>query len=225
MNTIIKFPLAAFILLMLNGCSIMGSVAKSTFSTAKEISAAQPDSIRKKYPEFVKKTFFTSELLTTDYDDWRLRLVSNADITPLFESHTVNIQLSYELDGDLYKHDTHLVLTATNDQLTHKDNTYLYDFKFAKSGKEFWLSYQTHLFNLDKPWFTYTISPKLPQELKEHVTSVNYNYAPSWGYLSLREFMLLFDLMSNERWDDFCQASDYDFDKTPVCGEVNLTTL
>lgn len=75
---------------------------------------------------------------------------------------------------------------------------------------------------MDKPWFTYQISPALPLEIKSKIEFIHYNYAPNWGGLSLREFMDLFDLNTDKRWDDFCFWSSYSYDDSTVCGDIRV---
>ena len=208
-------------LVLITGCSTMGHVAKGTFISAKEIYAVQPEAIRKSYPQFMQKTFFTAELLTTDYDDWRIRIVSTNNLEEYFRNNSVTVELEYELDFNTHNKVVELIYEGKN-EFDGNQSTYFYDFYFSESGKEFWEEYQSSLYQFDKPWFTYQLSPQLPIEIKAKVIAIRYKYAPTWGYLSLREFMELFDLNTDKKWDEFCFLQHYSYDDSEVCGDVRL---
>ena len=71
------FPVLS--ILFLSSCSTMGVVAKSTFYTAQESWDIQPQAVRDAYPLWVKKKFYTSELLLSPIKKWRIKVVSYRD--------------------------------------------------------------------------------------------------------------------------------------------------
>ena len=218
--------LALLILLLfistISGCSVMGSVAKGTFISAKEIYQVQPDSIKDNYPTWMKKTFYTAELLTTDYNDWKLRLLSRFNLDDYFADNPVMVELEYEVDYGVHTKIVPLIYLQNSDEDNLETDLYTYDFSFSTEGRAFWLRYHEHLFNMDKPWFTYQISPSLPLDVKSKIDHVQYNYVPNWGYLTLREFMDMFNLNTENRWDDFCFWNNYDYDDSSVCGHIRI---
>jgi hypothetical protein len=200
----------------------MGMVAKGAFISAKEIYGVQPKVIQDNQPLFVKKVFYTAELLTTDYEEWKLRLVSESNLGEYFSYNPVIVELEYEVNFQKYNKKVEL-LYAQNVEIKIKEKYYFaHEFSFSMDGKEFWLKYHESLFDMDKPWFTYQISPSLPLMIKSKIDHVQYNYAPNWGFLSLREFMDLFDLNTDKRWDDFCFWNNYDYDDSSVCGDIRI---
>ena len=201
----------------------MGGIAKGSFIAASESYAIQPKAVRDAYPMFVKKTFFTSELLTTNYDDWKIRLVSKKDISGYIHSSPLIARLQYSMDSETFEKEVELIYISESSELLGLQRVYLYEFSFSSSGKTFWQTYNSHLFKFDKPWFLYPISPKVPEHIRPSIMSIQYNYAPNWGYLSLRQFMELFDLNTNERWEEFCSQKVYQYDDSSVCGEIRIS--
>jgi len=215
-----KLPLLILLLFFstINGCSVMGGAAKAGFTSVKKIYAVQPDSIRDNYPNWMKKTFFTSELLTTDYSEWKIRMFSEFDL----ENNITLTELEYILNFETYREMTDLRYEGKSEVLEEDVKYFVYDFSFSNTARAFWEQYQYHLYEMDKPWFTYQISPILPAEIKSKIEFIHYNYAPNWGFLSLREFMELFDLNTDKRWDDFCFWNNYGYDDSSVCGDIRI---
>ncbi|WP_448563441.1 hypothetical protein [Thalassotalea ganghwensis] len=219
-NSVILF-LTVTTLLLLSGCSTMGTFAKSTFASAKNVYALQPESVRNNYPHFVKKKFYTSELLTTEYDYWRLRILANKELNLENWHEPILVELAYEVNQQRLKQTVELILIEKSYAKNSEELVVQYDFSFSKNGASFWQEYQQQLFAFNKPWFNFPLSPQLPINIRKSIIAIHYNYAPNWGYLSLREFMDLYDLMTDKHWNEFCEWSDYRYNMATVCGNIS----
>ena len=216
-------PLFLLIALMANvGCSTLGSMAKSSFSMANGFYQTQPESVRDNYPHFFKKVFYTSELLTTDYRDWKIRLTSTLDIEGYLTNNLILVRLEYELNDELYEQKVPLIYLDKKGRGGSKSEYFTYDFTFSPEGRDFWLGYHKHLFKMSKPWFTYPVSPELPVDIRNNIIGIHYRYAVNWPFLTLKEFMDLFELNTDERWEQFCASKTYLYDAASVCGEVTI---
>jgi len=200
----------------------MGTVAKSSFTSIKNLYAVQPESVRKNYPQFVKKTFYTAELLTTDYKEWRIQIISNNDLGSYFEKNETTVALEYELDMVTYSSTASLVYEQQNELYLSEIKYFSHEFSFSSEGREFWQQYNELFFDLKKPCFIYQLSPNLPPSIRKEVKDVRYKYAPNWDFLTLRQFMDLFELITDKRWNDFCKSGNYAYINTSVCGEIKL---
>jgi hypothetical protein len=203
-------------------CSTMGVVVKSGLTSAKNLYAVQPESVRKNYPQFVKKNFYTAEMLTTDYKEWKIQIISSDDLGPHFEKNETTVALEYELDMVSYVKAAPLVYEQQNELYLDGIKYFSHEFSFSSEGRIFWQKYNKLLFDLKKPWFVYQLSPILPPSIRKKVKDIRYKYAPNWGFLTLRQFMDLFDLITDKRWDDFCDSRNYAYTNTSVCGEIKL---
>ena len=219
---IYKVMINVILVMSICACSTMGKVAKVSFISVKEIYAVQPESIRTNYPDWMKRTFFTSELLTTDYEKWRVRLHSKANLEQYFLNNKTFTELEYELNFETHRMTVELLFEQKIEVLQDNEQYYAYDFSFSNSGKTLWEDYQYHFYEMEKPWFNYPVSPELPANIKREIESILYNYAPNWGYLSLREFMELFELNTERRWEDFCFWNNYQYDDSSVCGDIRI---
>jgi hypothetical protein len=207
--------------LLLSGCSAMGSVAKSTFYTAKETWDIQPQAVRDAYPLWVQKKFYTSELLLSPIKDWRIKIVSFENISQDLIQGTVRLQ--YNLDEIEYSINTPLHLEKV--EFSDNDNPSEFSFIFSMNSAnatKFWEEYHDYMFKFDKPWFDYFLQPlfKNNPNITKKIKRIEYNFVDNFGFLTLTEFMKYFDFMDDDKWQKFCDNTSYIYNKTGACGVV-----
>ncbi|MFT6529787.1 MAG: hypothetical protein ACJAZB_001438 [Psychrosphaera sp.] len=219
---LLKGSILLLVIYQLIACSTMGNVAKGTFKLGTDIYKAQPQKITDNYPFIFKQTFYSSELLITNYADWRIRILSEENLLGYLDNYEVLVDLEYEMEFQVYRETVPLVLESHAIINIHDRELYSFEFSFSKDGEDFWRIFDEHRFNFDKPRFNYLLSPTLPLEQRKHVHSIEYNYVPHWGFLTLRRFMQLYRRMDEKRWDDFCFWNNYAYDDSTVCGDIRI---
>ncbi|MDU0113454.1 hypothetical protein RT723_10685 [Psychrosphaera aquimarina] len=217
-----KLLIKILLLLVISSCSTMGHVAKGTFKYGTEFYNAQPKVITDNYPTYFKQTFFKGALFITDYDVWKLRILSIQDITEYIENNSIFVDLEYEMDFQNYSKSVPLIFESQSLLESDGRALYAYDFSFSPEGKDFWVTFHDHFFKRDLPSFNYPISPVLPPEIKRNIDSIQYAYVPNWGFLTLREFMVLYSSRNGKRWDEFCFWNNYAYDDSTVCGDIQI---
>ncbi|MDU0113455.1 hypothetical protein RT723_10690 [Psychrosphaera aquimarina] len=222
MSKLAQLSSILFLSFQLLACSTMGSVAKGTFIFGTEFYKAQPKVVTDQYPKYFNQTFYTAELFVTDYNEWRLRIVSENDMSNYIESNEIYVDLEYEMDFQTYSKTVPLVFESFSIINVDDKELYAFDFSYSQEGKEFWSEFHELFFLRRKPWFHYPVSPTLPIEVRRYVNSIEYNFVPHWGYLSLRQFMELYRGMQGRRWDEFCFWNNYQYDDSSVCGDIRI---
>lgn len=219
---IYKLLIKILLLFVISSCSTMGKVAKNTFIYGTEFYRAQPKIVTDNYPEHFNKTFYTGALFITDYNVWRIRIVSESDMTEFIDENQILVDLEYEFEFQDYRKTVPLIFESYELIETDDAELHAFDFAFSPEGRPFWLTFHNLMFEMKRPWFHYPMSPQLPLEMKRTVTSVEYNFVPDWGFLTLREFMDMFELNTDKKWDEFCFWNNYSYDDTSVCGEIQI---
>ncbi|MBL4941661.1 MAG: hypothetical protein JKY81_08350 [Colwellia sp.] len=210
----------ALLMLSLSGCSAVGTVAESTFYSASGAWGLQPGSVRDSYPIWVKKKFYTSELLITPITYWRIKVVANEDISE--NIYSGSIKLSYTLDD--YKNTIAVPLILESYISASKNSTeFTYIFSIDPiNSLPFWQEYNESIFRLEKPWFDYFIQPAFGTniDVTKKIKRVEYKFTPSFDFLTLAEFMNHFDFIDDDKWQEFCLNSSYAYSKINACGSV-----
>lgn len=219
----LKLLIKIMLLVVISSCSTMGKVAKNTFVYGTEFYRAQPKVVTDNYPDYFNRTFYTGALFITDYDVWRIRIVTNEDMFEFIDDNQISVNLEYEFEYQDYRKIVPLVFESYTLIDTGDTELHAYDFAFSAEGKEFWLTFHNLMFQkMERPQFNYIMSPLLSLDHKRTVVSIEYNFVPDWGYLSLREFMELYQGMQGRRWDEFCFWGNYAYDDSSVCGDIRI---
>jgi hypothetical protein len=222
-NQHLKIRLSYLVFLcLLSGCSAMGTVAKSTFYTAQESWNIQPQAVRDSYPLWVKKKFYTAELLLSPLKKWRIKVVSDEDISQDITQGT--IKLSYKLK-DVNNFVTVPLTLEDTIKATKKAPEFNYIFAMnSAEAQQFWQQYNNHIFNLEKPWFDYFLQPefKTNSNIARKIKRIEYKFVDSFGFLTLKSFMLHFDFLDDDKWQNFCDNTPYSYNKQATCGVVTI---
>ncbi|WP_105169338.1 hypothetical protein [Pseudoalteromonas sp. T1lg23B] len=207
-----------------SGCSVIGKVSEATLEAGTIGWKLQPISVRKSYPEFIQKVYFTAELFTSDATDWEIYLVSKKPLEALSDS--AYIELSYQRDEEMVAGQFPLILVSQHTESSTA--AYRYKYKLAKQAQEFFSEgmllrlsrrAKTIRFNYLQPLFD---SPVVEHGITSLDAHVEYALLPDYGPLSLGDFMRKLSYLDDDDWVKFCSDPHYIYDKTSACGEVSI---
>jgi hypothetical protein len=89
----------------------------------------------------------------------------------------------------------------------------------------FWLPFQQMLWQIKKPQFNFLLQPILTDVTTYQPLRLYYQYAKSFGLLSLGDMARLNMAVKEDDWAWLCKADHYRYDKTSACGKAQIKDL
>ncbi|MEJ6475847.1 hypothetical protein [Pseudoalteromonas piscicida] len=209
------------IVILLQGCSVLGKISEATVEAGTISWQAQPLSMRESYPVFIKNTYYTAELMTSDIKTWEIILLSSVPLpNAVNQAYTI---LSYTQDESKVSQRFNLILKQS-DEVEETPFKYRYIFKFPDESVEFFETGKSMRFARQADNFDFYLIQPLFESNKIPVqkTKLEYKLLPEYGSFSVGDLMRKLVYMDDEKWLDFCEDPNYIYDKTTACGQVTI---
>jgi hypothetical protein len=205
------------LLSLLSGCSVMGQASKAYLTAANVGFQAQPKVLRDVQPVWIKRAYFTSEVMVEPITDWRLQLRSTK---PLPSAQLqAQVLLSYQHQQQQFQQQVPLQLLSAQFEQDSQSWHYLYQLE-PQSSLVFWQQFQQLLWQIKKPKFNYLLQPEFTGVSEYQSLSLYYQYAQSFGLLSVGDMARLNMAVKDADWVLLCQTDAYRYDKSSACGKT-----
>lgn len=206
-------------ILGLSGCSVVGQASKAYLTAANVTFKAQPQVLRDAQPAWIKRAYYSTELLLEPVSAWRLQLRSAQALTPTQLQAVV--MLSYQHRQQQFLQQVRLHLLSQQFDQSSQRWIYLYQLDTAVA-MPFWQQYQHLLWQFEKPKFDFLLQPALVGITDYSALSLRYQYAKSFGLLSLGEMARLNMAFKDADWELLCHSETYRYQKTSACGQSQI---
>lgn len=200
----------------LGGCSVVGQASKAYLTAANATFKAQPQALRDAQPVWIKRAYYSTELLIEPVSAWRLQLRSAQALTPA--QLQASVILSYQHRQQQFLQQVRLQLRHQQFESSSQRWLYLYQLD-AAVATPFWQQFQQLLWQVEKPKFNFLLQPELTGITNYSKLTLQYQYASSFGLLSLGEMARLNMAFKDADWELLCNSDLYRYQKTSACGQ------
>jgi len=203
-------------IICLSGCSVVGQASKAYLTAANVAFKAQPQMVRDAQPVWIKRAYYSTELLLEPVSAWRLQLRSAQALTPIQLQAVV--MLSYQHRQQQFLQQVRLQLLSQQFDPSSQRWLYLYQLDAAVAAP-FWQQFQHLLWQIEKPKFNFLLQPALAGISDYSALTLDYQYAQSFGLLSLGEMARLNMALKDADWALLCHSEAYRYQKISACGQ------
>ncbi len=137
-----------------SGCSVFGQASKAYLTAANAGFKAQPEVLRDAQPAWLRRTYYSTEMLIEPVSDWRLQLQSVQALTPTQLKAVV--YLSYQHRQQRVMQQVRLQLLNQQFDPLSQRWSYLYQLD-AAVATPFWQQFQQLLWQVEKPKFNFLL--------------------------------------------------------------------
>lgn len=133
---------------------MVGNIAQTSLIKSAETYSDMSPAHKEEMKLSTKQNFFSAQLLTSNIEDWQIKVVTYGALEEIQSS--IGIDLTLATDGKHYKELEHPELIDVNLQGEFVEYTY----QFTRKNQWLWQFYQQQLFDLEKPEFNFLLQPR-----------------------------------------------------------------